>query len=179
MDGDRAFEKRLGLGELVLRGVEIGERRQRHRRPRIVGAVARLGQFNEALLRRRRLGEFAGLAQLIDLLFQRVELGLTYLGRALLAVAGGLLGLAVALPRRPAFLRLCRIGRKHGKQCRERQNGGGSRLSPQHPCPHPNARGEPACTLWLRQGLSLVIRRTLKGRPSAGQGAHCPPNRGA
>ena len=49
-----------------------------------------------------------------DILFlQGVDLGLTRFCGALLTRTGCLLGLAVALPRRPALLRLRGIGREH------------------------------------------------------------------
>ena len=112
-DGERALQQRLGFGVLVLRLIQLGERVQRRGNVRAVGPFL-LGQRQRLLGERHGLRVFAGRLQLRDLPVERCYIaGRTPPPRLL---ARGILGFAVALPRRPALLCAGDIAEEDGKQ---------------------------------------------------------------
>jgi hypothetical protein len=112
-DGERAFQQRLGFSVLVLRLIQIGERVQRRGNVRAVRSLF-LGQRQRLLGERHGLRVFAGRLQLGDLPVERCYIASRTPPTRLLA--RGILGLAVALPRRPALLCAGDIVEEDGKQ---------------------------------------------------------------
>ena len=102
-DGERALQQRLGLGVLVLRFVEFGERIERLGNVGAVGALF-LGQGQRLLGKRYRLGVLPRGLELRDLLVERRRFG-SRRAPARRLLARRILSFTVALPRRPALLR--------------------------------------------------------------------------